>query len=215
MFIVDFILHVDEHLLFFVEQYGAGIYPLLFLILFIETGLVIFPFLPGDSLLFAGGALSAISSSLSLPLILLTCMVASILGNTVNYFLGRKIGTHALYDGPLSKWIKAEEVQKAENFFNEKGKYTIFIGRFLPFIRTFVPFIAGSTKMHRKTFMFLNVISGISWVLVATLAGYFLGNIPFINAHFSMIMLAIIMVSLLPMLLSVVKGWQQSKKVSE
>jgi membrane-associated protein len=212
MIIIDFILHVDEHLLYLVQQYGAGIYPLLFAILFIETGLVVFPFLPGDSLLFAGGALAAISNSLSLPLILVTCIIASILGNTVNYSLGRHFGTHALYEGKLSRFIKAEELQKAEHFFNEKGKYTIFIGRFLPFIRTFVPFIAGSTKMNRSTFMFYNVISGCCWVLLATLAGFFLGNIPFINAHFSMIMLGIIFVSLLPMLISMAKGWQTRRQ---
>ncbi|MFV0558123.1 MAG: VTT domain-containing protein [Enterococcus sp.] len=214
MFIIDFIMHVDEHLLYVVQHYGLGIYLLLFAVIFIETGLVIFPFLPGDSLLFAAGALVSISEGiLKLPLILGICILASILGNTVNYWVGRSLGTQVLYSKKVSRFIKEAEVKKAENFFNDKGKYTIFIGRFIPFIRTFIPFIAGSSHMKITTFTFYNVISAICWVGIATFAGYFLGNIPFIHEHFSIIMLGIIAVSLVPIIFSALKGMRNKGEV--
>lgn len=210
MIVIDFILHVDEHLLYLIQQYGAGIYPLLFAILFVETGVVVFPFLPGDSLLFAAGALiSASNGVLSLPWLLLVCILASIIGNSTNYWLGHKLGTPVLYSKKVGRFLKPQQVQKAEHFFEEKGKYTIFIGRFLPFIRTLIPFIAGSTKMPWRTFSFYNIISAICWVVLATCAGYFLGSVPVIHDHFSLIMLAVIFVSLLPMVITAWKNFRQ------
>jgi membrane-associated protein len=179
----------------------------MFLILFIETGLVIFPFLPGDSLLFAAGALTAIGEgSLHLPLLLIICYLGAVVGDTVNYWIGHKLGTKALYSKKVSRFIKPEQVKKAEDFFNEKGKYTIFLARFIPFIRTFVPFIAGSSKMHWYTFSFFNILGGICWASIGVLAGYFLGNIPVVHDHFSLIMLAIIAISLVPVCISVLKS---------
>lgn len=207
MALIDFIIHIDAHLLALVNQYGWGVYPLLFLIIFVETGVVIFPFLPGDSLLFAAGALAAVGSSvLHLPTLFLTCVVAAILGDLLNYWLGRTFGLKVLYDGKLSRFIRQEEVEKAEHFFNEKGKHTIFIGRFLPFVRTFIPFIAGASQMSWRLFSFYNIVSAICWSAIGLFAGYFLGSIPFINEHFSIIMIGIILVSLVPILVTVIKN---------
>lgn len=207
MVLVDFILHIDEHLLFLVQHYGAGIYPLLFGIIFIETGLVIFPFLPGDSLLFAAGALTAIGEgALHLPLVLAVCILAAVIGDAANYWLGHKFGTYALYNGKLSRFIKAEEVAKAERFFNEKGKHTIFLGRFIPFIRTFIPFIAGSSRMNWLLFSFFNILGAVCWASIAIFAGFFLGNVPVVHDHFSLIMLAIIAISLIPIAITFLKN---------
>lgn len=206
MVLIDFLLHVDTHLLALVNQYGWGIYPILFFIIFVETGVVVFPFLPGDSLLFAAGALAAVGSSvLHLPTLFLTAIVAAILGDMMNYWIGRTFGLRVLYDGKLARFIRQEEVQKAEHFFNEKGKHTIFIGRFLPFIRTFIPFIAGASQMSWRLFTFYNVIGALAWTAIGLFAGYFLGSIPFVNEHFSMIMIGIVVVSMIPILVAFLK----------
>ncbi|MBV7391521.1 VTT domain-containing protein [Enterococcus alishanensis] len=206
MALIDFILHIDAHMQMLVATYGLGIYPILFGIIFIETGVVVFPFLPGDSFLFAAGALTALGGSvLHLPYVILICIVAAILGDTMNYWLGHSLGVKALYHSPISRFIKEDKVREAENFFNERGKWTIFLGRFMPFVRTFVPFIAGSSKMHWPTFSFFNIFGAIVWGLAGTLAGYFLGNIPIVSQHFSLIMLMIVFVSLVPMVLPYLK----------
>lgn len=206
MALIDFILHIDAHMVTLVQQYGMGIYPILFAIIFIETGVVVFPFLPGDSFLFAAGALTALGGSvLHLPYVMATCVIAAILGDTMNYWLGHTIGVHALYHSPISRLIKEEKVREAENFFNERGKWTIFLGRFMPFVRTFIPFIAGSSKMNWGTFSSFNILGAIVWGSVGSLAGYFLGNIPVVSAHFSLIMLMIVFVSLAPIVVSYLK----------
>lgn len=212
MAIIDFLLHVDTHLLALVNQYGWGIYPILFLIIFIETGVVVFPFLPGDSLLFAAGALAAVGSQvLHLPTLFLTAIAAAILGDMANYWIGRTFGLHVLYEGKLARFIRQEEVQRAEQFFNEKGKHTIFIGRFLPFIRTFIPFIAGASQMSWRLFSFYNIIGALCWTAIGLFAGYFLGSIPVVNNHFSLIMIGIVAVSMIPIIVTLVKKQQNSR----
>lgn len=206
MNLIDFILHIDAHLTLLVQQYGLGIYPILFGIIFIETGVVIFPFLPGDSFLFAAGALTALGGNvLHLPSVIVICVLAAILGDMLNYWIGHTVGVKALYHSPISRFIKPEKVREAENFFNERGKWTIFLGRFMPFVRTFIPFIAGSSKMSWPLFSAFNIFGAIIWGTIISLAGYFLGNIPFISGHFSLIMLGIVMVSLLPIALPYLK----------
>ena len=190
MALVDFILHIDAHMVSLVQQYGVGIYPILFAIVFIETGVVIFPFLPGDSFLFAAGALTALGGNLlHLPYVIAICVIAAILGDTMNYWIGHTI----------------DKVKEAENFFNERGKWTIFLGRFMPFVRTFIPFIAGSSKMNWGIFSSFNVFGAIVWGTVVTLAGYFLGNIPIVSEHFSLIMLMIVFISLVPIMIPYIK----------
>lgn len=206
MALIDFILHIDAHMVSLVHQYGVGIYPILFAIVFIETGVVIFPFLPGDSFLFAAGALTALGGNvLHLPYVIGICVIAAILGDMMNYWIGHTLGVRALYHSPISRFIKEDKVREAENFFNERGKWTIFLGRFMPFVRTFIPFIAGSSKMNWGIFSSFNIFGAIVWGTVVSLAGYFLGNIPIVSEHFSLIMLMIVFVSLVPMMVPYIK----------
>jgi membrane-associated protein len=207
MGVISFILHIDQNLVLMVNQFGSWTYVLLFLIVFIETGVVIFPFLPGDSLLFAAGAMTALhGSKLSLPILMLVTVLGAILGDSLNYEIGKKIG-HQLVKYPrLSKLINQEKLEKAEEFFNTHGGSTIFLGRFIPFIRTFIPFTAGASSMRYSHFAMFNAIGGICWVAVGTLAGFFFGNIPFVAARFSVVVLGIVAVSLIPVFITAIKS---------
>ena len=209
----DFIMHIDQHLATMTSSYGGYIYLALFLIIFIETGVVVFPFLPGDSLLFAAGALAALpKNDLRLTFLFGIMVVAAILGDSFNYYIGNKLGNNALDNRFLSKVINEEKMTKAENFFKKHGGKTIFFGRFMPFIRTFVPFIAGASKMHYNHFLLYNLLGAFSWVFLGLGAGYFFGNISFVQEHFSMVVLAIILISLLPVLITNIKQRRTEKE---
>lgn len=196
MDIISFILHIDQHLLDFIHQYGRWIYAILFLIIFVETGLVIMPFLPGDSLLLAAGALAASTGVMEpIPLIVLLS-IAAILGDTVNYHVGKYIGPRVFEMD--SRLIKKEHLLKTHEFFQKHGGKTIIFARFLPFFRTFAPFIAGAGDMNYKQFLFFNVVGALLWISSLVTLGYLFGNIPFIKDNFSHVILGIIILSILP-----------------
>ena len=192
-FLLDFFLHLDEHLANIINQYGVWTYAILFLIIFMETGFVVTPFLPGDSLLFAAGTFAALGS-LNVWLLILLLIVAAIAGDTVNYWIGHYLGDRA-YN---VKWIKKEYLDRTHAFFAKHGGKTIFLARFVPIVRTFAPFVAGMGRMSYSYFFSYNVFGGIVWVVLFTLLGYFFGNIPFVKANFELVIIAIIILSVLP-----------------
>lgn len=198
--LLDFILHLDRHLVGMLARHGLWIYAILFLIVFCETGLVVTPFLPGDSLLFAVGALAAVDTSgtLTAPLAILLLSIAAILGNTVNYAIGARIGPPA-FSGRY-RLLKVEYLRQTEDYFKRYGAATIVISRYLPILRTFAPFVAGVGRMPYGRFQLYNVLGGVSWVVVFIVAGYLFGNIPLVKDNFGIVTLLIIFVSLLPVL---------------
>jgi len=203
--IISFILHIDEHLVEIIQNFGSISYVLLFLIVFVETGLVIFPFLPGDSLLFASGALAAMGA-FNIVLLLIVFFTAAVIGDSVNYQIGKTVGTAIKPNSIIGRVINQEKMNKAENFFNKHGGKTIVIARFMPFIRTFIPFIAGASRMNYRSFFIYNVVGAFLWVGICTIAGYFFGNIPVIKENFSTVILLIIFVSVLPVIISFMKS---------
>lgn len=200
--VFDFILHIDVHLGAIILQYGLLTYAILFVIIFVETGLVFVPFLPGDSLLFAAGAFAALGT-LNLPLLLGLMMIAAIAGDTLNYWIGHFFG-QKLVDNPRVP-INKEHIDQTQKFFDKHGGKTITLARFVPIVRTFAPFVAGIGRMKYSQFISYNFVGGIIWVLVATLAGYFFGNIPFVKENFSLVVLGIVFVSVVPMIFPIVK----------
>jgi membrane-associated protein len=204
---VDFIIHVDQHLYALFAQYGLWIYGILFLIIFCETGLVVTPFLPGDSLLFATGALIA-SSQLNVHVMAIVCISAAILGNTVNYTIGRFFGAR-LFSNPQSKIFRQDYLKKGEAFFARHGGKAIVLTRFAPIVRTFVPFTAGMSAMHYGRFMMFNVIGGILWVVLFLYAGFYFGSLPVVRKNFTLLMLAIIVVSFIPVFW---ESWRSMRK---
>lgn len=209
-FLIDFILHVDKHLAEFVQAYGAWVYGLLFLIVFVETGLVVMPFLPGDSLLFMVGTLAG-TGAMSLPVAMGVLLVAAILGDQVNYSIGRAIGPK-VFQWENSRWFNRRAFDSAHNFYEKHGGITIIIARFMPFIRTFAPFVAGVAEMNRATFTAYNVIGAVIWVVGLTTVGYLFGNIPFVQQHLSKIIWAMI---LIPGLLALYGGWKASRAAGD
>lgn len=202
---IDFILHIQEHLTTFTSTYGSLVYGLLFLIIFCETGLVITPFLPGDSLLFAVGAMAADPlSGLNIWLAGLIILVAAIIGDTVNYWIGKKFGSWMMWTFP--KIVKPSHIEKTNEFYQRYGGKTIIIARFVPIIRTFAPFVAGTGNMEYKRFMFFNVIGAILWVVTILPAGWFFGNIPIVKKNFELVVLGIIAFSLLPMVIEILRA---------
>lgn len=195
MFIIDFILHIDTHLGELINNYGTLVYLFLFLIIFVETGLVIMPFLPGDSLLFAAGAFSALGS-LNLFVTLLLLSLAAILGDTVNYAIGHFFGQKILQNPKIP--INQSHIDQTNKFFDKHGGKTIFLARFVPIVRTFAPFVAGIGKMNYATFISYNFFGGLVWVFGFTLLGYFFGNVPAVKENFTIAILAIIVLSILP-----------------
>jgi membrane-associated protein len=194
----DLILHLDDHLVELLRDYGVWVYLILFLIVFAETGFVVTPFLPGDSLLFAAGALAAVDSSNTLSpwMLSLLLIIAAITGNTTNYHIGRWIGPPA-FSGRI-RFLKVEYLRKTEAFFAKHGSMTIVLSRFAPIVRTCAPFVAGVGRMPYGRFQTYNVLGGLAWVLIFIWAGYWIGNIPFIKDNFGFVTIAIIVVSLLP-----------------
>jgi membrane-associated protein len=207
--VIDFVLHLDKHLAELVSMYGGWTYAILFLIVFCETGLVVTPFLPGDSLLFAVGALAAGGAfDVSLLVILLT--VAAILGDTVNYWIGRVVGPK-VFQKESSRLLNRKHLDRTHAFYEKHGGKTIILARFLPIIRTFAPFVAGIGRMHYPRFFLYNVVGGIVWVVLFVLAGYFFGNIPVVKRNFTLVILAIIFLSLLPPAIEYLKHRRASR----
>lgn len=199
MQLVDFILHIDKHLANMVGNFGVWTYVILFLIIFIETGLVIFPFLPGDSLIFAAAALSANAhAKLNVWILFILFLIAAVVGDSVNYEIGEHFSHYATKQSLLKRLIKQEHLDDAHKFFERHGGKTIALGRFVPIIRTFVPFVAGSGSMHYRRFLIYNVIGATAWVGICTAAGYWFGNIPAVQEHFSLIIMGIVLVSVIP-----------------
>ncbi|MES2088819.1 MAG: VTT domain-containing protein [Pseudomonadota bacterium] len=208
-FLLDFILHVDQHLVAFVQDHGLWVYALLFLIIFVETGVVVMPFLPGDSLLFVVGAMCGIGL-LSLPLSIGLLLMAAVLGNQSNYAIGRKIGPK-VFQWEQSRFFNKRAFEQAHAFYERYGGIAIVIARFMPFVRTFAPFVAGVAAMSRSKFTFFDITGGALWVGGVTLAGYFFGNIPFVKTHLDKIIWAMI---LIPGALAVLGAWRAGRKAA-
>lgn len=208
-FLIDFILHIDEHLGELISNFGLETYIILFLIIFVETGVVIMPFLPGDSLIFAGAAFAA-KGSLDIFILFFVVLAAAIIGDTVNYHIGKAFGNKLINWN--NKIIKKEYIEKTYSFFERHGGKSIIIARFVPIIRTFAPFVAGIGKMRYLRFLSFNAIGALLWVSLFCIAGFFFGNIPFVKDNFSLVIFAIIFISLLPAIIGVIKGKINSKK---
>jgi membrane-associated protein len=203
-YLIDFIIHIDKHLYEIVTEYQFWTYLILFIIVFCETGLVVTPFLPGDSLLFAAGAIAAMDGNpLNLLLLILVLCIAAILGDSVNYEIGKFLG-HKVYERDY-KFVKKEHLLKTHAFYEKHGGKTIIIARFMPIIRTFAPFVAGVGEMSFKRFLSFNVIGGILWVIAFTTAGFFFGNIPVVKRNFTLVVFSIIIISFLPMVYAFVQ----------
>ncbi|EMR8963992.1 DedA family protein [Yersinia enterocolitica] len=197
-FVIDFILHIDVHLAELVAQYGVWVYGILFLILFCETGLVVTPFLPGDSLLFVAGALASLpSNDINVHIMVALMVTAAILGDAINYTIGRVFG-EKLFSNPDSKIFRRSYLDKTHQFYEKHGGKAIILARFVPIIRTFAPFVAGMSKMSYRHFAAYNVIGALVWVLLFTYAGYWFGNMPFVQDNLKLLIVAIIVVSILP-----------------
>ncbi|BDR56129.1 VTT domain-containing protein [Xylocopilactobacillus apis] len=210
---LDYIIHLEKYLPQFIQLYGSWIYLLYFLVLFVETGLVIFPFLPGDSILFLGGSLAALrNGGINLWYLIIISIVAAILGDFVNFEIGKRFGHHIENSPRWQRFIKPEYLKRAQNFFNKYGKISIFLGRFMPIIRTMVPFVAGTAKMTYRHFVIYNLVGGTTWVMLMTLLGYFFGQHPFVQKHFSLILIAIIIISVLPAVIVWVRGLFNKKE---
>lgn len=203
--LIDFILHIDEHLVDIIQQFGNWSYGILFSIVFVETGVVIMPFLPGDSLLFASGTLAALGA-FNLYTLLIVFFVAAVLGDTVNYHIGKKVGTSIPETSFIGRVINRERLEIAQNFFNKHGGKTIVLARFMPFVRTFIPFVAGASRMNYRYFILYNVVGAFLWVMSCTLLGYFFGNIPIIKDNFSVVLILIIVISVLPAIIGALKA---------
>jgi membrane-associated protein len=201
--LIDFVLHFDRHLKEFVDLYGVWVYAFLFLIIFAETGLVVTPFLPGDSLLFAAGALAA-NGAFNIWILVPLLIVAAVLGDAVNYAVGNAVGprvfTSVDHTSFLHRALNRDHLAKAHAFFEKYGGKAIILGRFVPIVRTFVPFVAGAGTMTYSTFGLYNITGGIIWVGICTLAGYAFGNVPVVQENFTLVALGIVFVSLLPIL---------------
>lgn len=211
--VFEFILHIDKHLGEIITNYGTLSYLILFLIVFAETGLVFVPFLPGDSLLFAAGAFAALGS-FNIFIILVSLWIAAFLGDTVNYWIGHFFG-QKIIDNPRIPFINQKHIDETQEFYKKHGGKTIFLARFVPIVRTFAPFVAGVGKMHYGKFIEYNATGGFVWVFGFTLLGYFFGNIPFVKDNFSLVVLAIIALSVLPMIYEFVKSKYPSKKKTD
>lgn len=199
-FLIDFIIHIDVHLGAIVSTYGLATYAILFAIIFMETGLVFTPFLPGDSLLFAAGAFAALGS-LNIWVLLLILFVAAVLGDTANYWIGYFFGKKIVAHPKIP--IDETHIQETQKFFHKHGGKTIILARFMPFIRTFAPFVAGVGRMSYGQFFFYNLIGGFLWVAIATFAGYFFGNIKFVRENFSLVIIGVVLISLIPIIFEV------------
>ena len=208
--IIDFILHIDQHLAALSAEYGVWIYAILFLIIFCETGLVVTPFLPGDSLLFAAGGIAALGE-MNIHLMVALLLVAAILGDAVNFAIGKYFGAR-LFANPDSKIFRRAYLDKTHAFYEKHGGKTIIIARFVPIVRTFAPFVAGMGNMHYGRFIRYNIIGAILWVVLFSYAGYFFANIPLVKNNLALVLAAIIVISVLPGVIEVVRARRAAKR---
>ncbi|MBK6796597.1 MAG: DedA family protein [Acidobacteria bacterium] len=209
-YLIDFVLHLDKHLVELVQHYGVWTYALLFLIIFCETGLVVTPFLPGDSLLFAIGALAA-KGALNIYWVMILLSIAGILGDTVNYWIGQSVGPK-VFVSSSSRWLNRSHLERTHEFYEKYGGKTIIIARFIPIIRTFAPFVAGIGRMSYAKFLAYNVVGGILWICLFSLAGYWFGNIPVVKNNFTLVIFAIIIISVLPAVFEVLRAKRSSNQ---
>lgn len=208
--IIDLFLHIDKHLAPLLDTYGAWVYLILFLIIFCETGLVVTPFLPGDSLLFAAGALAATTGTLNPVILFVLLSIAAILGDTVNYTIGHYFGMK-LFDWKLP-FLKKEHLDRTHAFYEKYGGKTIIMARFVPIVRTFAPFVAGIGRMTYSYFLSYNVIGGLIWIALFTFGGYYIGNIPIIKDNFSIVTVLIILISVLPIAYEMIRNRLETSK---
>jgi membrane-associated protein len=209
--LIDFILHIDAHLAEIIRDYGAWTYAILFLIIFAETGLVVTPFLPGDSLLFAAGAFCAKpETGLNVHLMAVLLFIAAVIGDTVNYWIGAKLGP-AVFKREDSMFLRKKHLERAHAFFEKYGGRAIILARFVPIVRTFVPFVAGVGQMTYSRFIAYNIIGGFVWIGFFTYAGFIFGNQPFVQKNFKLVILAIIFLSVLPMVFEAWRAWKESR----
>ena len=209
MNLLDVVLHLDVHLLKLVAEYGIWIYAILFAIIFSETGFVVTPFLPGDSLLFVAGAISA-TGEMNVHLLFVLLTLAAVLGNSVNYAIGRWLGKHFFTDRG-SRWLNPKHLDKAHEFYERHGGKAVVLSRFLPIVRTYVPFVAGMALMTPRQYTMYNVAGGVAWVGTLCYAGYFFGNIPWIRGNLTAIIVGIVFVSLLPLAYAFLKSRMQGR----
>jgi membrane-associated protein len=210
--LIDIFLHLDKHLAELSQSFGAGMYLILWLVIFAETGLVVTPFLPGDSLLFAVGALCALpESGLSLALMMVLLIIAAILGDAVNYAVGRNLGP-AVFKSENSKLLNKDHLRKTQEFYERYGGKTIVIARFIPIVRTFAPFVAGIGRMGYRRFAIYNVVGALAWVIGFLSLGYAFGNVPAVKKKFSLVILGIIVVSVLPAVIEFFRARAEAKK---
>jgi membrane-associated protein len=209
--ILDLFLHLDTHLNAIIQQYGVWTYLLLFLVIFLETGVVVTPFLPGDSLLFAAGAFAA-TGSLHVGWLFGLLWVAAILGDTVNYQIGARIGPRAFHD--QNRFFKREHLERTHQFYERHGGKTIVIARFMPIIRTFAPFVAGIGRMTYSRFVTYNIAGGLLWTALFIFGGYYFGNLPLVKRHFTLVILAIIILSILPPVIEILRGYRQKARAT-
>lgn len=208
---LEWVMHFDEHLRFVADNYGGVVYAMLFLIIFCETGLVVTPFLPGDSLLFAAGTLAA-NGIMDVQTLGIAIFVAAVLGNSVNFQIGFLLGPKIL-KGSRNKYIQDEHIANARTFIKRYGAQAVILSRFMPVIRTFVPFVAGAGRMNVRSFMISNIIGGLLWTLLLVGGGYFFGNLRFVQDNYQLVMVSIVIVSLLPLVLSIIRSKKQSLPV--
>lgn len=210
MFLIDFILHIGDYIGNFIELYGAFTYAILFLVIFIETGLVIMPFLPGDSLIFAAGAFVALGQ-LNYFWVFILLIIAAVAGDNINYLIGKKIG-QKIIESKKVKYLNEKNLNKAHDLINKHGAKAVLLARFMPIIRTIVPFIAGMGEMDHKRFTIYNFIGGIIWVTLFINLGYFFGNTEVVKENFTLVILAIIAISLLPIVIEAIRNMVKKKK---
>jgi membrane-associated protein len=213
MELIDFILHVDDHLLEFITNYGIWIYAILFLIIFVETGLVVMPFLPGDSLLFAAGALAASTGAMQPEVLIPLLFIAAVLGDTLNYHIGKYVGPRVFEID--SKFINKQHLAKTQQFFEKHGGKTIIFARFVPFARTFAPFVAGAGSMNYKFFLTYNVVGAFCWITSFVILGYLFGNMPIVKDNFTHLIFGIIIISVLPGIFGFLKQKLSKNKPKE
>ena len=207
-YIIDLFLHIDKNLVLVVAKYGTLTYGLLFFVIFMETGLVVTPFLPGDSLLFAAGALAAMGS-MKIGFLWVLMAIAAVVGDTVNYWIGHFLGRGVFETG--SRFFKKEYLEEAEAFYAKHGGAAILLGRFVPIVRTFVPFVAGVSEMSYKHFILYNIIGGLSWVTLFLMGGFLFGNIPFVKENFHYVVIIIVLISIVPIIWTAIKRGKKKK----
>lgn len=211
--LIEFILHLDTNLTYMIDHYGFWVYAILFVVVFCETGLVIMPFLPGDSLIFAAGALAVAYGSFNIWVLFIVFVTAAILGDTVNYWLGNFIGPK-VFKREDSRLFKKKYLDQAHVFYEKHGSKTIVLARFVPIVRTFAPFVAGVGEMNYRKFIAYNVLGGLLWVTIFLTMGYWVGNQPFVQDNFGLVLIAMIVISFMPMAIDFIMEWMKARKAS-